>query len=75
MDDGNDEIFSFVTICEQLGINPKSLRQGLLRWKQKKLAREPPAMKDPQTIVGSSAVPASRSEEPEQEAKAKPEPR
>ena len=41
LDERNDEIFSFVSICEQLGINPKYLRQGLLRWKQKKLAATP----------------------------------
>jgi RNA polymerase primary sigma factor len=72
LDDRNDEIFSFVSICEQLGINPKYLRQGLLRWKQKKLAAEPPAAQDPQTIT--SAVPASESEEIQEQAKAKPEP-
>jgi hypothetical protein len=40
LDDRNGEIFSFVSICEQLGINPKYLRQGLLGWKQKKLAEQ-----------------------------------
>lgn len=70
LDDRNDEIFSFVSICEQLGINPKYLRQGLLRWKRKKLA-EVPAAEDPQTIT--SAVPARESEEIEEQTKAKPE--
>lgn len=72
LDDRNDEIFSFVSICDQLAINPKYLRQGLLRWKQKKLAAEPPALQDPQTIT--RAVPASESEEIQEQAKAKPEP-
>jgi hypothetical protein len=40
LDDRNGEIFSFVSICEQLGINPKYFRQGLLGWKQKKLAEQ-----------------------------------
>lgn len=31
--------FSFENICEVLGIGPNYLRQGLLRWKQKQLAR------------------------------------
>lgn len=31
--------FSFENICEVLGIAPNYLRQGLLRWKQKQLAR------------------------------------
>lgn len=31
--------FSFENICEVLGIAPNYLRQGLLRWKQRQLAR------------------------------------
>ena len=31
-------IFSFVNVCETLGFNPAYVRQGLRRWKQKKLA-------------------------------------
>ena len=34
-----DWIFSFESICETLGINPAYLRQGLLRWKEKQLAK------------------------------------
>ncbi len=67
LDDRNDEIFSFVSICEQLGINPKYLRQGLLRWKQRNLA-ETPAAEDPQAITG--AGPASESSEIEEQVKA-----
>ncbi len=31
-------IFSFANICEILEIHPDYLRQGLLRWKEKRLA-------------------------------------
>ena len=35
----NDEgVFSFENICEVLGFYPESIRQGLLRWKEKKMA-------------------------------------
>ena len=37
----DDWIFSFVSICELLRFNPEYVRQGLLRWKEKKLARNP----------------------------------
>ena len=36
---GGDWIFSFETVCETLGINPEYVRQGLLRWKDKKSAK------------------------------------
>jgi hypothetical protein len=32
-----DSIFSFENVCETLGLNPAYVRQGLLRWKEKKL--------------------------------------
>jgi hypothetical protein len=34
----DDWIFSFVSLCETLGFNPEYVRQGLRRWKQKRLA-------------------------------------
>ncbi|MBI2996840.1 MAG: hypothetical protein HYY46_00060 [Deltaproteobacteria bacterium] len=34
-----DWIFSFESICEVLGFNPEYVRQGLLRWKERKLAK------------------------------------
>jgi len=37
----DDWIFSFVSVCELLGFNPEYVRRGLLRWKEKKLARNP----------------------------------
>jgi hypothetical protein len=37
MDD--DWIFSFVSVCETLGFNPEYVRQGLWRWKQKRLGK------------------------------------
>ena len=38
-DRNDDWIFSFVSICETLDLNPEYMRGGLLRWKEKKLAR------------------------------------
>ena len=38
---GGDGLFSFDTICETLGINPEYVRQGLLRWKEKKIIKGP----------------------------------
>ena len=37
MEENSDWPFSFENICEVLGFNPDYLRQGLLRWKGKKL--------------------------------------
>ncbi len=34
---GDDWVFSFVNICETFGIHPQYLRNGLMKWKQKKL--------------------------------------
>jgi hypothetical protein len=34
--------FSFETICEVLGLNPDYVRQGLVRWKEAKLAGRRP---------------------------------
>jgi hypothetical protein len=39
VEDGGDWIFSFANVCELLGFNPEYVRQGLLRWKEKKLAK------------------------------------
>ncbi len=38
MEENSDWPFSFENICEALGLNPAYLRQGLLCWKEKKLA-------------------------------------
>lgn len=37
MEENSDWPFSFENICEVFGISPAYLRQGLLRWKRKKL--------------------------------------
>ena len=37
----DDWIFSSVSVCELLRFNPEYVRRGLLRWKEKKLARNP----------------------------------
>jgi hypothetical protein len=39
----DDWIFSFVNVCETLGFSPEYVRQGMRRWKQKKLANKTPA--------------------------------
>jgi hypothetical protein len=36
-----DWFFSFENICEVCRINPEYVRQGLLRWKEKKLSKYP----------------------------------
>jgi hypothetical protein len=41
MEQDNDWIFSFVSVCELLRFNPEYMRRGLLRWKEEKLARNP----------------------------------
>lgn len=39
MDETDDQIFSFVNICESLQINPDYLRRGLLKWSEKQLEK------------------------------------
>jgi len=43
MEEGSDWLFSFENICEVLGFDPQYMRQGLVRWKRKKLAGRPKA--------------------------------
>lgn len=43
LEEDGDWIFSFENICEFLGFSPAYLRQGLLRWKEKKLTMSPGA--------------------------------
>ncbi len=37
--DGGDWAFSFENICDALGLNPEYVRAGLLRWKEKRIAK------------------------------------
>jgi hypothetical protein len=37
--EGTDWVFSFQNVCELLAIDPDYLRAGLMRWKQRQLAR------------------------------------
>jgi tRNA U34 5-methylaminomethyl-2-thiouridine-forming methyltransferase MnmC len=39
----DDWIFSFVNVCETLGFSPEYVRQGVRRWRQKKLSNSTPA--------------------------------
>lgn len=48
LEKNSDWIFSFENICEVLGFNPSYVRQGLLRWKEVKLAEHP----RPQSALG-----------------------
>jgi hypothetical protein len=48
----DDRIFSFVSICEILQLNPEYARQGLLRWKEKKLARRAPHSREKGMMAG-----------------------
>ena len=43
MEEGGDWLFSFNNICEVLGFDPQYVRQGLVRWKEKKLSARPKA--------------------------------
>ncbi|MGH7773347.1 MAG: hypothetical protein ACREQA_14065 [Candidatus Binatia bacterium] len=43
VEEGSDWLFSFGNICEVLGFNPQYVHQGLLRWKEEKLAGRPKA--------------------------------
>lgn len=43
LEEGSDWLFSFESVCELLGLDPRYVRQGLLRWKQTKLAERPMA--------------------------------
>ena len=40
MEETDDRLFSFINVCELLGLNPRYLRQGLQQWKQKGLQTE-----------------------------------
>jgi hypothetical protein len=48
----DDWIFSFVSVCEILRLNPEYVRQGLLRWKEKKLARPTPHSRGKRMMAG-----------------------
>jgi len=38
LEENSEWIFSFENVCEVLGFNPSYVRQGLMRWKEMKLA-------------------------------------
>lgn len=43
IEEDSDWLFSFENICELLGLEPRYVRQGLVRWKEKKLSERPKA--------------------------------
>lgn len=43
MEEGSHWLFSFENICELLELEPGYVRQGLVRWRQKKLSERPKA--------------------------------
>jgi len=38
LDDNSDWLFSFDNVCETLGFDPAYMREGMMRWKEQKLA-------------------------------------
>jgi hypothetical protein len=52
MTQDDDWIFSFVSVCENLRLNPEYVRQGLLRWKEKKLAHRAPHSQGKKMVPG-----------------------
>ena len=42
--DGDDGAFSFGAVCDALEVDPETIRRGLLRWKERRLAGEKPHM-------------------------------
>jgi hypothetical protein len=38
LDENSDWLFSFDNVCETLGFDPAYMREGMMRWKQQKLA-------------------------------------
>ena len=59
MDEKDDGVFSFKSICELLGINAEYLRRGLVQWREKQTSRHRPRgrkevknmMKDPVYVM------------------------
>lgn len=49
--DDREWAFSFINICESVGMDPQYLRGGLVRWKQRTLAQPHPV---PQTVGNMS---------------------
>jgi len=61
MERKGDWVFSFVNICDLLQLHPEYLRQGLLRWKDKKLADSPTPGYGPKQNVSADGVSAALS--------------
>jgi hypothetical protein len=63
MDRRSDSAFSFVTVCETLGIDPGCLREGLRRWRMQQLDGLNPrrlARRSPVTRIGRISAPHKR---------------
>ncbi len=61
--EGGEGPFSFDTVCETLGIEPKFLRRGLLDWRSQQLAGASPrrlARRSPVVRVGRISAPTHR---------------
>jgi len=60
--DGGDGPFSFDTVCETLGIEPRFLRHGLLKWREQQAAGGAPrlARRSPVLRSGRISAPARR---------------
>jgi hypothetical protein len=63
MDRKADGAFAFETVCENLGIDPSCLREGLRRWRAQQLDGKNPfrlARRSPVTRVGRISAPLKR---------------
>lgn len=61
--EGGQGPFSFDTVCETLGIEPRFLRRGLLEWRQQQLSGSQPkrlARRSPVVRVGRISAPTQR---------------
>jgi hypothetical protein len=52
LSEGDDWAFSFENICDALGLNPRYVRRGLLRWKERKLTYDRRRDWEPAAMAG-----------------------
>ena len=52
LNEGDEWAFSFENICDALGLNPRYVRRGLLRWKERKLTYDRRRDWEPAAMAG-----------------------
>lgn len=66
LDKDGDWLFSFDNVCEVLGLNPRYIREGLMRWKERKLTEVRPGARlyhlTPRNSKKNHALPAPKAE-------------